>query len=150
MIWGAMSTIGTAGLYSPPPPPPGTTMNGKKYVNLLEEKLELHMQVHQCTIFMLDGAPCHRSKLASAFLKSKGVKTLDWPGNSPDLNPIDNLWEILKQKVADKQPSSGKALVDTIKNVWVTELSGEYCRNLSTSMPRRVHAVIESRGGPTR
>ena len=68
MIWGAMSVTGTAGLLFLPN---GTTMNGQKYVELLKDKLELHMNVHICNIFMQDGTPCHRSKIVSKFLKEK-------------------------------------------------------------------------------
>ena len=107
MIWGVMSFTETAGPFFLPN---GTTMNGQKYVDLLKDKLELHMNVHNCKIFMQDGAPCHRSKIVSEFLKEKKIKVLEWPGNSPDLNPIENLWEVLKNKVADKQPSSAKDL----------------------------------------
>ena len=68
MVWGAISSMGTAGLYFFPP---GTTMNGKKYVNLLLNKIELHMTVHICQLFMHDGALCHRSKVVKKFLKQK-------------------------------------------------------------------------------
>lgn len=147
MIWGAMSKSGTAGLYFLPQ---GTTMNGAKYVELLREKLKLHMYIHQCSIFMHDGAPCHRSKVVQNFLAKIKVSTLDWPGNSPDLNPIENLWEIVKKKVADKQPSSIESLKEAIKEVWIKEISAEYCNNLILSMPRRIQAVIKSKGGHTK
>ena len=70
MVWGAMSAAGTGGLYFLTS---GTTLNGEKYVKVLQEKLQLHtgMTVHQCDIFMHDGAPCHRSRVAKKFLGRK-------------------------------------------------------------------------------
>jgi len=65
MIWGAISEHGVAGFSFLPP---GTTMNGPRYVEFLAEKLKIHVAVHNCTIFMQDGAPCHRSKVAKTFL----------------------------------------------------------------------------------
>jgi len=108
------------------------------------------MTVHDTTIFMHDGAPCHRSKIVKKFLGENRVKTLDWPGNSPDLNPIENLWAKMKDLVAEKQPSSGKALINTIKEVWVKEISTDYCSSLIASMPRRLQAVIKAHGGHTK
>ena len=114
MIWGTMSQHGIGGLFFLPS---GTTINGEKYVQLLSDKLQLHMQVQKCNIFMQDGAPCHRSKLVTNFLKKKKVKVLDWPGNSPDLNPIETLWTVMKNKVAEKQPSSLPDLSRAMKEV---------------------------------
>ncbi|KAG1682914.1 Microtubule-associated protein RP/EB family member 3 [Nymphon striatum] len=62
-----------------------------------------------------DGTPCHRSKIMKQFLVENHVTTLDWPDNSPDLNPIENLLAQMKDLVAEEQPSSAKALVTTIK-----------------------------------
>ena len=60
------------------------------------------MNVHQCDTFMHDDAPCYRSKLVNLFLQENQVKVLDWPGSSPDLNPTENLWKLMKDRVADK------------------------------------------------
>ena len=125
---GVPSCIGPSGLYFIPP---NTTM-------------KLHMDIHKCTIFTQDGAPCHRSKVATDFLKNK-ISVLEWPGNSPDINPIENLWTIMKDKVADKQPSSAQNLKQAIKDVWVTEITQECCESLVSSMPRRIQAVIDSK-----
>ena len=102
IIWGAMSKNGTAGLYFLAP---GTTINGPKYLELLKNKLLLRMAVYNTTIFM------HRSKIVKKFLRENYVTALDWPGNSPNLNPIENLRAKMKDLVAEKQPSSGKALI---------------------------------------
>ena len=83
-----MSINGTTGLFFLPSE---TTMNGQKYLDLLKNKLELHMAVHKCSVFMQDGAPCHRAKIVTQFLKTQKINILDWPGNSPNLNPIENL-----------------------------------------------------------
>ena len=49
---------------------------------MLEDKLKICMTIHECNVFVQDGAPYHRSKLVSYFLKKKNIKTLDWFGNS--------------------------------------------------------------------
>ena len=125
-------------------------MNGQKYLDLLKNKLELHMAVHKCSVFMQDGAPCHRAKIVTQFLKAQKINILDWPGNSPDLNPIENLWTILKNKVSERQPTNAKMLEQAIKEVWVRDISPAYCRNLVESRPRRLEAVIKAKGGPTK
>ena len=112
MVWGAMSAAGTGGLYFLTP---GTTMNGEKYVKVLQEKLQLHMTVHQSDIFMHDGAPCHRSRVAKKFSGEKNIRPLEWPRNSPNLNPIENLWMLLKNKVSKKQPTNAKSLLTASK-----------------------------------
>ena len=68
----------------------------------------------------------------------------------PDLNPIENLWTILKNKVSEGQPNNAKMLEQAIKEVWVRDISLAYCRNLVESMPRRLEAVIKAKGGPTK
>ena len=135
MIWDGMSSNGTAGLFFLPK---GTTMNGARYQEMLQEKLQLHM------------TPCHRSKIVSEFLKKKNIKTIDWPGNGPDLNPIKHLWSLLKNNVADRQPTSAQEMETAIKLVWIREITPEYCRNLVDSMPRRLQAVLNNRGGHTK
>lgn len=147
MVWGAMSVNGTAGLYFLEQ---NVTMNGEKYLDLLKDKLQLHMSVHKCTVFMHDGAPCHKTKKVSEYLRSIGVDVLQWPGNSPDLNPIENLWSIMKNKVAEKQPGNIPELIEAIKLVWVKEITKDYCRKLIESMPRRLEEVIRNKGGHTK
>ena len=74
MVWEAMAAQRTAGRYFLQP---GTTMNGTKYLNLLKDKLEIHMMVHDCNVFMHDDAPCHRAKSVKNLLQEKNVDILD-------------------------------------------------------------------------
>lgn len=128
----------------------GKTINGDRYLSMLKDKLRPHMDIHGCTIFMHDGAPCHRAKKVTEFIKSPSFTILEWPGNSPDLNPIENMWMFMKDKVALHQPSSLAELIEIIKKVWVKEISPGYCETLIRSMPRRLAAVIASGGGSTK
>ena len=58
------------------------------------------------------------------------IKVLDWPGNSPDLNPIENLWIILKRYVKRHLLKNMQELIYYIKQVWYTEISPICVRNL--------------------
>ena len=91
-------------------------MNGVRYRKMLQDKLEIHITIHECNMFIQDSVPCHRSKLVSDFFK-ENIKTPDWICNSPDLNSIENLWAILKEKVADEHPTSAKDLEMAIKRI---------------------------------
>ena len=105
------------------------------------------MKLHNISIFKHDGAPPDRSKMVSGYLKKKQVAVLDWPGNSPDLNPTENLWSYMKNKVAEKQPSSARELVTAIKEVWIKEIGAEYCASLVKSMTSHLAAVVLEKSG---
>ena len=69
-------------------------MNAQKYVAVLQDHLLPQLREwfeDGDVIFMQDGAPCHTAKVTIAYLQHEGVKVLKWPGNSPDLNPIETL-----------------------------------------------------------
>ena len=117
---------------------------------ILKNMLLLHITVHSTTIFMHDGAPCHRFKIVKKFLEVNHVITLEWPGNSPHLNPIENLWAKMKDLAAVKQPSGGRSLIKAIKKVWVKEISADYCNSLITSMPHQLQVVIKVKGKRTK
>ena len=73
-------------------------------------------------------------KKVKNYMTTVKVITMEWPANSADRSPMENLWEILKRKVADKQPSSTSTLVDVTKNVWINKISVEHSQNLISSM----------------
>ena len=108
------------------------------------------MAINDTETLMHDGAPCHRAKMVSDWLRSNSINVLQWPGNSPDCNPIENLWSVMKDYVAAMRPKSAIDLQNCIKEVWTTKISEEYCADLVHSMPRRLAAIIENKGYWTR
>ncbi len=100
-------------------------------------------------IFQQDLAPAHTAKGTKSWFNVHGVTVLDWPANSPDLNPIENLWGIVKRKIRDTRPNNADDLKATIKATWAS-IPPQQCHKLITSMPRRIEAVIKAKGAPTK
>ncbi len=83
------------------------------------------------------------------FLKKNRVKVIQWPSISPDLNPIEHLWGILKRQVEHHSPSSIQSLKEVILEEW-KKIDLAKCCQLVHSMPRRLGAVIKNHGGHTK
>ncbi len=66
-------------------------------------------------IFRQDLAPAHTAKSTKSWLNDHGVGVLDWPANLPDLNPIENLFCIVKRKMRNKRPEKADELKATVK-----------------------------------
>ena len=68
---------------------------------------------------MQDGASCHAAILIKDWFEWVGIDYIkDWPGNSPDLNPIENLWAIMKARLKDCDTSSVPKLEAAIRQIW--------------------------------
>ena len=100
-------------------------------------------------IFQQDLAPPHSARSTTEFLANKNISVLEWPGNSPDLNPIEHVWGYLAQKL-DGLPmaTTNNMLWEQVQAAWHT-IPVSYLRQLYRSMPRRISAVLESEGGFT-
>ena len=94
-------------------------------------------------------APAHKSKIVTKFLNDNNVNVLEWPGNSPALNPIENARNYLKNKVQERKPSNINDLQEELKKLWVT-LDSTYFASLADSMTKRLQMVINSKGEMTK
>lgn len=150
MIWGCMTVHGV-GLMC--------RIEGKMDASLYEQILEedflgtvdYYEMDREDLVFQQDGDPKHRSKLAQKWFKNNGIKVLDWPAQSPDLNPIEHLWSILKFRLAayPTPPSGIEELWKRVEVEW-EKIPKEECLKLINSMPKRVEALLKAKGGYTK
>ena len=107
---------------------------------------------------MHDNAPIHGAGVVQEALEEVAFEVLDWPAYSPDLNPIENLWHILKERIHHQNPllatlnsnaASLEALVRAANTVW-DQITQEEVNALVDSMPRRIAALEKARGWYTK
>ncbi len=147
MIWAAMSSAGVGPLCFLK-----STVNAAIYQEILEHFMlpstdKLYGDAD--FIFQQDLAPAHTAKGTKSWFNDHGVTVLDWPANSPDLNPIENLWGIVKRKMRDTRPNNADDLKAAIKATWAS-IPPQQCHKLISSMPRWIEAVIKAKGAPTK
>lgn len=146
MIWGSMTSQGVGEMYVCE-----GRMNAVKYIDMLEQVLEPSVVKFYDTIdgeyyFQQDNAPCHTAQKVVKWFAENRVRLLDWPPQSPDLSPIENLWHILKERIRQYRHTSKGALKEKILQEWES-ISPDICYKLVATMPKRVKAVIRARGG---
>lgn len=150
MVWSVISSKGPGPLYFVE-----GTMNSAKYKSVLQNKLMPQLGkwfkgTDNCT-FMQDGAPCHTAKCIYKYLEYKKVKVLDWPGNSPDMNPIENVWDYLKKEVAKSAPTTKEKLVAVLNSTWRNSPNiNQMIQSCINSMPRRIDALLQVKGKHTK
>lgn len=92
-----------------------------------------------------DGDPKHTSRLSKAFKAEKRVEVLEWPANSPDCNPIENVWGLMKARLRQRKITNRFGLIRAIKEEW-RSLSVEYAQKLAQSCSKRCQAVLDNNG----
>jgi DDE superfamily endonuclease len=105
-------------------------------------------------LFMHDNAPHHTAKKVQQYLKNQRIPIMKWPAQSPDLNPIENLWVDFKERCHKAFLQSGlqvstredvtECCKELLKQVW-RDQGADLIMKLVESMPRRVAAVIAAK-----
>lgn len=102
-------------------------------------------------ILMQDNARAHTAQATRFVLEASQIQVLPWPANSPDLNPIEHMWDQLKRRVrdGDQEIHNQQQLINAVKRAW-EEIPMENVRHLIESMHSRLQECVTKRGGHTR
>ena len=135
-------------------------LNARKYCDVIMDGELLDfwmrgMEEEGYVLVMEDGAPYHKGAATERRKEYEQMGWIGWgpgtwPSNSPDLNPIENLWHILRSNIRKRkrQPRNRKELIEALQEEW-KKLDMEKVGALIDSMPRRLQAVIDANGGST-
>lgn len=125
-------------------------LNQLEYRNILENSLipsiELLIDPNDQAIFQQDNAPCHKARSVMTWFEENGIDILPWPARSPDLNPIEHLWNDLDLKLLEKTHNNLAELQVALTKLW-NEIPKARCAYLIESMPKRIELCIQAQGG---
>jgi transposase len=150
MTWGCLTAYGTGELIRI-----NGNINSASYIDILSKGLVKTIENFPLNpkkaIFMHDNAPPHMAKITKEWLKNNKIKVMEWPAQSPDLNPIENLWEIIDKKIRKRtvKASNCNELWEIIKEEWAN-IDEEIVRKLYISMTTRISKLYEADGGYTK
>jgi ketohexokinase/beta-glucosidase len=137
------------------------SINSKQYCAHILPLVESYITLHPHLSFMQDNAPAHSSKYTKSWLKDHLLEVIKWPSNSPDLNPIEIVWNWMKQWIQetygmelDKVESQGRKmnldqLKQMIQEAW-DQITDNDLNHLVHTMKQRCQDVINANGGNTK
>ncbi len=138
MLWGCFSAKGTGRLHRIE-----GRMDGAMYLEILANNFlpsVRALKMGRGWFFQHDNDPKHTARATNEWLRKKHFKVLEWPSQSPDLNPIENLWRELKLRVAQR-PQNLKDLEKTCMEEWA-KIPAAVCANLVKNYRKRLTSVI--------
>lgn len=141
MLWGCFSAEGVGELNFIE-----GIMDKYKYMEILKKNLKISAKKMKKDIFIFqqDNDPKHTSKLVKDYFAKNQISVLPWPSQSPDLNPIENLWALIKKKLR-KGKKTKDELKEEICTIWKS-IPSDFCKKLVYSMPKRLEDVIKTKG----
>ena len=147
MMWDAMSYRGTRFLTRVT-----GNLNAVGYIDILGNSAvpSAHLLGYGNNFwFQDDGAPCHRAMIGHEWKVNNGIQSLLWRPQSPDLNPIENLWWDIKKAHKTRQSAYLNELEMNVKHCW-EQIAVDRCEALVKIMPRLVQAVLTANSGYTK
>jgi hypothetical protein len=126
-----------------------STINSEKYLTFLENGLIPSLDIFGFDsenrtgfFFQQDNAPCHKSCITTTWLESHNIPLLPWPAKSPDLNPIENIWALLDNRIRRNIYEDIEDLERDLLQFF-NEIPSETFQNLSNSMPDRIKKCFQ-------
>lgn len=146
MVWGSFSYNGVGPLHRIQ-----GIMKATDYVEILQECMLQYAEDNMPLrwIFQQDNDPKHTAKCTKEWFRVNNIDVMEWPPQSPDLNPIENLWNTMKASIRGKCPSNSDELWQLIQDSW-NAIPVSVCRNLVDSMPKRCRSVLNNKGFSTK
>ena len=123
-------------------------VNAPNYIETLKKHLLPHIAEHgkpEDYLFMQDNAPAHRASETRRWLSDNKIAVLPWPPYSPDLNPIENLWAIMKRRIESNCFHTKEDVTNEILRVW-EELAEDMLLRLVASFPSRLDKCEAAKG----
>ena len=101
--------------------------------------------------FSEDNDPKHTARITQEWLETNSIEVLDWPSQSPDLNPIEHLWAEVARRLEDlrRDIKNKNDLWEKLQDVW-NGVELEFCTKLINTMPMRILDVLKAKGGYTK
>lgn len=126
-------------------------MTGETYRDILKTYVQPNATklVGRNFVLQADNDPKHAANATKELISKKKWKVLAWPSQSPDLNPIEHTFHLLKEKMRSQKPSSKAQLKEMALKAW-NSLQPSQMKKLVHSMPRRLRAVIANKGYATK
>ncbi|CDQ82348.1 unnamed protein product [Oncorhynchus mykiss] len=143
ILWGCFSAKGTGRLHLIE-----GRMDGAMYREILANNLlpsVRALKMGRGWVFQHDNDPKHTARATKEWLRKKHLKVLEWASQSPDLNPIENLWRELKVRIAQRQPRNLKDLEKVCMEEWA-KIPAAVCANLVKNYRKRMISVIAKKG----
>ena len=125
--------------------PDRSSLSGRDFGTIVVPLLNANRQL---TVFQQDNARCHTARVCADFLQEQQVNVLPWPAKSPDLSPIEHLWDVLDRRVRRRQPATLAHLELFLEQEWNAIPQNEI-QTLIRSMRRRCTVVRDANGGHT-
>ncbi|CAD6199912.1 unnamed protein product [Caenorhabditis auriculariae] len=145
MVWGAFSGSGIGPLHRV-----NGIMDKHVYKDILQNQMLPHLRaMGRGSVYQQDNDPKHTSLFVKDWFKSPRVNVMGWPSQSPDLNPIEHLWEELERRCANKRAKNCNEKFAQLLSEW-NQIPMSTIDTLLNSMQRRCQAVIDARGFATK